>query len=134
LYRWKAAIKIQQIYRGFVIRKRLLAIRERDFAYVDSELDSLLCADLSDLLPSFDETEGEPYWSPSMQISSNNYLLHQKTLKLSFSERFTRENENNDSGANMHEKQVMSEWHINDARVAQVRQSRQRVSQFCSAS
>lgn len=69
LYRWNAAVRIQQIHRGFIIRKRLLAIRNRDFAYVDSELDSLLCADIADLLPFDDKIEGESDWKPSMPIS-----------------------------------------------------------------
>jgi hypothetical protein len=145
LYRWNAAVRIQQIHRGFIIRKRLLAIRNRDFAYVDSELDSLLCADIADLLPFDDKIEGESDWKPSMPISlyvntnrvnigpehicegSNDARSNQDmsldTRKVPFSERSVRENENNDSGSNMHEKKVMSEWRIKDSRIAQVSQT-----------
>ena len=45
------------------------------------------------------------------------------TRKVPFSERSARENENNDSGSNMHEKKVMSEWRIKDSRIAQVSQT-----------
>ena len=145
LYRWNAAVRIQHIHRGFIIRKRLLAIRNRDFAYVDSELDSLLCADIADLLPFDDKIEGESDWKPSMPISlyvntnrvnigpehicegSNDAHSNQDmpldTRKVLFSERSARENENNDSGSNMHEKKVMSEWRIKDSKIAQVSQT-----------
>ena len=145
LYRWKAAVKIQRIHRGFIIRKRLLAIRNRDFAYVDSELDCLLCANIADLLPFDDKIEGESDWKPSMPISLNvntnhvnfgpehicggsndarsNQDMPLDTRKVPFSERSAKENENNDSGSNMHEKKVMSEWRIQDSRIAQVSQT-----------
>ncbi len=145
LYRWKAAVKIQRIHRGFIIRKRLLAIRNRDFAYVDSELDSLLCADVTDLLLFDDEIEGDSDWSPLMPMSSNinihrvnsgpkhirrsskdassNQGNQHDTRKAPFSEQSAMEHENNYSGANMHEKKHLSEWRIKDSRVAQASQT-----------
>ncbi len=140
LYRWKAAVKIQRIHRGFIIRKRVLAIRNRDFAYIDIELDSLLCADITNLLPLFDdEIEGESDWSPSMPMSSNintnrvnsgpdhirksSTEVNQNTQKDPIGERSARGYENNDRGANMHEKKIMSEWRVKDSRVARVSQT-----------
>jgi hypothetical protein len=53
----------------------------------------------------------------------SNQDMSLDTRKVPFSERSVRENENNDSGSNMHEKKVMSEWRIKDSRIAQVSQT-----------
>jgi hypothetical protein len=125
LYHWNTAVTIQSLYRGSVIRKRLLAIRNRDFAYVDSEMESMLYAD-PNLLPRFDETECESDWSPSMPIPSSDTNvstdLSRRPVEISkisngASSDLSDQNEslklpeNDTSGCNnMHDEKVVSEW------------------------
>ena len=120
LYHWKAVVLIQRMHRGSVIRKRILDIRNRDFAYIDNEMERILCADPTNLLPRFDETEFESDWSPSMPISSNDKtntltglssrpekipesLDQNSPLKLS-------ENDTSSGCNNIHEEKITSDW------------------------
>ena len=67
LHRCKAAVFIQQRYRGFLVRRRISSIQNRDFAYQDCELDDILTSTTSikDLIH-FDESENYYLggWSP----------------------------------------------------------------------
>lgn len=62
----KAAVRIQSIYRGFIVRRRLGSIQCSTFDYIDNELDNIL-GDNSNDIPQFDEEElgeEEVSWNP----------------------------------------------------------------------
>jgi len=65
------SIRIQRVCRGFIIRRRLDLVRQREYDYVDNELDTLLCENVRDVnLVNFHEEfdEEEDTWSPSRPI------------------------------------------------------------------
>ena len=64
LYRYEAAVSIQQRYRGCIVRSCLNSIHNASFDYQDCELDGILSDNIEDLIH-FDEAENDLLdWSP----------------------------------------------------------------------
>ena len=60
----KAAVRIQSIYRGFIVRRRLDSVHCSTFDYIDSEIDDILGDNSKDMLQFDEEDEGEDSWNP----------------------------------------------------------------------
>ena len=60
----KAAVQIQSIYRGFIVRRRLDSVQCTAFDYIDSEIDDILGDNSNDMLQFDEEDEGEDSWNP----------------------------------------------------------------------
>jgi len=62
------SIRIQRVCRGFIIRRRIDLVKQREYDYVDNDLDKLLCENVRDL-NFHEEFDGEEdTWSPSRPI------------------------------------------------------------------
>ena len=62
------SIRIQRVCRGFIIRRRLEVVRQREYDYVDNELDILLYENVRDVNFHEEFDEEEDTWSPSRPI------------------------------------------------------------------
>ena len=62
------SIRIQRVCRGFIIRRRLEKVRQREYDYVDNDLDILLCENVRDVNFHEEFDEEEDTWSPSRPI------------------------------------------------------------------
>ena len=76
----KAAVRIQSIYRGFIVRRRVDSVHCSTFDYIDNELDNILGGNISKDMLQFDEEDEEdskwnpcrPYIEPTVHCSNDD--------------------------------------------------------------